>query len=134
MKLQYSPSGYDTSPSPRKSHTIPPTINIPYAGQKTEDNNLEVLVQEAKEREMELALLRERNEAESVDENKNLDDALASEFLRTEIEADGDLRRQLVELEERCHLECLVGGDVVDDRAVLYRGYETFFLVHVILD
>ena len=59
-----------------------------------------------------------------------LDDALASEFLRTEIEADGDLRRQLVELEERCHLESLVGGDVVDDRAVLYRGYETFFLVH----
>ena len=48
-----------------------------YFVRKNMENNLEVLIQEAKEREMELALLRERNEAESVDENKNLELVLA---------------------------------------------------------
>ena len=59
----------------------------------------------------------------------NLDDALLAQLLAVEVEADGDVVVHVLQAQQRHHGKQFFGGDMVDDGAVLQRGYLQFFLV-----
>lgn len=59
----------------------------------------------------------------------HFDDAFLTERLGFEVRADGDGAGMIVEMENLYDFEGQIGGDMVDDRAILDGRYFEFFLI-----